>query len=419
MSKIISIKAAEIIDSRGEPTIEVSCELENAISGRASVPSGRSAGVHEACELRDHDEGRYNGLGVLKAIDNVNTEIYGHIKGKEFNQSALDQSLIKLDGTENKSRLGANAILGVSLAFARACAAEKKIELYEYLGNLAGNKIFNLPQPMLNIINGGEHADSGLDLQEFMLAPVGLDSFARKIEAAAEIIYSLKKILQTKGYAVSVGDEGGFAPKLTSNEEAFELIRQAIADSGYSFDQVKIGIDAAASSFYKNGIYELKISGVEEKNTNKKMIDWYEKLVDIYPIVFIEDPLAEDDWQGFTEMTERMGKKIKIVGDDLTVTNIERIKTAVEKKSVNSILIKLNQIGTLSETIEAIQLTKKQGWLPFISHRSGETTDTFIADLAVGLGCDWIKAGSLARGERVCKYDRLMEIGNIISRNSL
>ncbi|MEK7219411.1 MAG: phosphopyruvate hydratase, partial [Patescibacteria group bacterium] len=334
-----------------------------------------------------------------------------------FDQKTLDESLIKLDGTENKSRLGANAILGVSLAFARASAKDQKIELYEYLGNLSGNKIFKLPEPMLNVINGGKHSDSGIDLQEFVIAPIGFDTFHRKIQAGAEVISALKKILEDKGYTISVGDEGGFAPKLNSNEEAFILLTEAIKNAGYSFDEVKIGLDVGASTFYKNGLYHLKISGEDESKTNIEMIEWYQKLVEEFPIIYIEDGLAEDDWDGFTEMNQRLGEKIKIIGDDLTVTNIKRIKTAVEKKAVNSVLIKLNQIGTLTETIEAINLTKEQGWIPFISHRSGETEDTFIADLAVGTSSEYIKAGSLIRGERVAKYNRLMEIENILNKN--
>ncbi|MEK9181531.1 MAG: phosphopyruvate hydratase [Patescibacteria group bacterium] len=414
MAKIKLLKATEILDSRGNPTIEVSCKLENGSLGEVSIPSGKSTGTHEALELRDDDNERYQGLGVLKAVHNVNSEIYQFVKNKDFNQATLDQALIKLDGTVNKSRLGANAILGVSLAFARACAKEQKIELYEYLGNLVENKKFKLPQPMLNVINGGKHSDSGLDFQEFMLAPIGFDSFHKKIQAGAEVISSLKKILQAKNYTISVGDEGGFAPKLTSNEEVFELIEQAILDAGHSFDEIKIGIDAAASTFYKDGMYHLKISGKKENKTSGEMIDWYIELAKKHPIIFIEDGLAEDDWEGFTEMTKKLGDKIKIVGDDLTVTNVKRIQIAIEKKAINSVLIKLNQIGTLSETIESIQLTKKQGWVPFVSHRSGETTDTFIADLAVGLSCEYFKSGSLERGERVCKYDRLMEIENIL-----
>lgn len=416
MVKIKRVEAIEILDSRDHPTIEVSCELENGVLGKASIASGASTGVHEACELRDRDENRYNGLGVLKAVNNVNTEINEFVQGKEFDQKTLDESLIKLDGTENKSRLGANAILGVSLAFARACAKDQKIELYEYLGNLAENKHFKLPEPMLNIINGGKHSDSGLDFQEFMIVPVGFESFHQKIEISTEIISSLKKILEDKGSAVSVGDEGGFAPRLSSNEEAFVLLTEAIKNAGYSSNEVKIGLDAASSFFYKDGMYQLKISGKVENKTNTEMISWYEQLIKKYPIISIEDGLAEDDWDGFIEMNQRLGNKIKIVGDDLTVTNIKRIKTAIEKKAINSVLIKLNQIGTLTETIEAIKLTKETGWAPFISHRSGETEDTFIADLAAGLTCPYIKAGSLIRGERVAKYNRLMEIENILNK---
>ncbi len=416
MVKIRKVNAIEILDSRDNPTIEVSCELQNGILEKASVPSGASTGIHEAHELRDGDMSRYNGLGVLQAMNNVNIEINEFLQDKEFDQKSLDESLIKLDGTENKSRLGANAILGVSLAFARAYAKEQKVELYEYLGRLVGNKDFKLPQPMLNIMNGGKHADSGLDFQEFTIAPIGFDSFHRKIQAGTEIISALKKILENKGYAISVGDEGGFAPKLNSNEEVFEILEEAIKNAGYSFEQIKIGIDAAASSFYKDGMYRLKIAGVQENKTNTEMIDWYEKLVSKYPIIFIEDGLAQDDWEGFAELNKRLGNKIKIVGDDLTVTNVERIKMAIEKKAVNSVLIKLNQIGTLTETLEAIKLTKEQGWIPFISHRSGETEDTFIADLAVGTTCEYIKAGSLIRGERVVKYNRLMEIENILNK---
>jgi len=413
-AKIKSVGAIEILDSRGNPTLEVLCELEDGSLGQSSVPSGKSTGAHEALELRDNDVKRYNGLGVLTAVQNVNTELSRYLRNKNFNQKTLDQTLIELDGTENKSRLGANAILGVSLAFARASAKAQRIELYEYLGNLVDNKDFKIPQPMINVINGGLHADSGLDIQEFMIAPLEFDSFHRKIEAGARVILFLRKILQTKGYAISVGDEGGFAPKLSLNEEAFEIIEQAIVDAGYSFNQIKIGIDVAASSFYKNNIYHLRIFGKEGNKTSGEVIDWYQELVKKHPIIFIEDGLAEDDWEGFAKMTEKLGDKIKIIGDDLTVTNVKRIQIASEKKAVNSVIIKLNQIGTLSETIEAIILTKKQGWVPFISHRSGETTDTFIADLAVGLSCEYIKAGSLARGERICKYDRLMEIENIL-----
>jgi len=417
MSKIISIQAREIIDSRGKPTIETVCALESGSVGSAAVPSGASTGVHEALELRDGDKNRYGGDGVLKAVTNVDNAINSFVSGKDFDQETLDEALIRLDGTPNKSRLGANAILAASVAFARAAANEQGVQLYEYLGGLVGNNDFKLPEPAFNIINGGKHADSGLDIQEFMIIPAGIPLFYEKVRAASEIISALKNILQEKGYAVSVGDEGGFAPKLTSNEEAFELIISAIKTAGYSLDQIKLGIDAAASSFYKRGSYKLRINGKEKNMSNADMVDWYASLVAKYPIISIEDGLAEDDWQGFAILTARLGaspggvaSKIQIVGDDLTVTNVKRIETAIEKKAVNSVLIKLNQIGTLTETIRAIQLTREQGWAPFVSHRSGETTDTFIADLAVGLACPYIKAGSLTRGERVCKYNRLMEV---------
>jgi enolase len=410
MSKITAVSAREILDSRGNPTVEVELSLGNA-KATASVPSGASTGIHEALELRDEDKSRYKGLGVLKAVGNVNGEISAAIIGKEFTQNGLDSALISLDGTENKSRLGANAILGVSMAFAKASAKEQRKELYEYLGALGGNNVFtSLPQPMLNIINGGKHADSGLDIQEFMLAPVGFESLKEKIRVGSEIIHTLKDVLKSKGYAVSVGDEGGFAPKLQSNEEALDLMVEAITAAGYNTEQVKIGMDAAASSFYNGSAYELKIAGQKKTLSASELIAWYESLVAKYPITLIEDGLAEDDWAGFQELNQKLGEKIIIVGDDLLVTNIKRIQKAIDENAVNAVLIKLNQIGTVSETLQAIGLTKSKGWSAFVSHRSGETTDTFIADMAVGLGCPLIKSGSLVRGERVCKYNRLMEI---------
>ena len=414
MSKIASLSAHEIIDSRGNPTIEVVCTFESGASGVASVPSGASTGVHEALELRDRDMERYGGLGVLKAIENVEGEIFEHVEAKELDQAGLDEALIALDGTENKSRLGANAILGVSLSFARASADEQKIPLYTYIGSLAGATDFKLPQPMFNVINGGKHANSGLDIQEFMLAPTGFDTFRTKVQAAAEVITALKKILEAKNYATSVGDEGGFAPKLCTNEEAFDLLLEAIEHAGYSTNEIQIGIDVAASSFYTLDAYSLKHCD-KGPQTTADMIAWYETLINTYPLIFIEDGLAEDDWDGFKKMRALFGSKIKIVGDDLTVTNTKRIQQAIDVGAINSVLIKLNQIGTLTETVQAVEMTKKQGWAPFVSHRSGETTDTFIADLAVGLSCDYIKSGSLTRGERVCKYDRLMEIEDEIS----
>ncbi|MEZ6209223.1 MAG: phosphopyruvate hydratase [Candidatus Paceibacterota bacterium] len=419
MIKILSIKAREILDSRGNPTIEVECVVDGQVYGKASVPSGASTGVHEAIELRDHDDKRYGGLGVTKAVLNVNIEINNHLKDKSFNQESLDKTLIELDDTENKSRLGANAILGVSLAFARACANKQNVELYEYISLISGTKEVMLPQPMFNILNGGRHADSGLDIQEFMIAPLGFDSFTKKVEVAVEVVSSLKKILIERGYSVSVGDEGGFAPKLSSNEEAFDLIKQAVVGAEYSLDDVRIGIDAAASEFFEEGKYQINIDGIKKDLTSSELISWYEDLFKKHQLISIEDGLSEDDWQGFSELVDVLGDKVKIVGDDLTVTNVDRIKTAFEKKSINSVLIKLNQIGTLTETIKAVSMTKEYGWAPFISHRSGETTDTFIADLSVGLACDFIKAGSPVRGERVCKYNRLMEIENIINSNKL
>lgn len=409
MVKIKSVSARQILDSRGKPTIEVSLSSSN-FKEVASVPSGASTGIHEALELRDGDPKYYAGLGVNQAVSNVQKEIAEKIIDKEFDQKTLDQFLIDLDGTPNKSKLGANAILGVSMAFAKVEAKEEGLELYEYLAKLAENKNYKFPVPMLNIINGGQHADSGLDIQEFMLGPVGFDSFKEKIRVGAEVIYALRKILKDKGYTVSVGDEGGFAPKLETNEEALELMVMAIEKAGYTRDQVKIGMDAAASSFYEDGKYNLKINGELKSLSSEEMVAWYKDLTEKYPIISIEDGLAEDDWEGFNLLTKTLGQKITIVGDDLLVTNIKRIKTAIEKEAVNSVLIKLNQIGTVTETIEAITLAQKQGWSPFVSHRSGETTDTFIADLSVGLACPFIKSGSLVRGERVCKYNRIMEI---------
>lgn len=408
MQKIISIWAREILDSRGNPTIEVTLNVEGG-RGVASVPSGASTGVYEALELRDGDKRRYGGKGVLKAVRNVNETIASAVTGKILNQQQLDEFLIKLDGTKNKSRLGANAILGVSLAFARAAAAAEGVELYEYLGGLAGNKNFALPVPMMNIINGGKHADSGLDVQEFMIIPVKFPNFHERLRAGAEIFHILKEVLKNKGYQTGVGDEGGFAPRLGANEKALDVIIEAIKKAGYT-NKVKIGMDVAASSFFEKGIYKLKINGKKKKLESKALLTWYKKLLVKYPIILIEDPFAEDDWDGFVEMTKILGKRIKIVGDDLLVTNIGRIKKAIDKKAVNSVLIKLNQIGTLSETIDAIQLTQKQGWAPIVSHRSGETEDSFIADLVVGLNCPYIKTGSLSRGERICKYNRLLWI---------
>lgn len=416
MSKIKSLIAREILDSRGYPTVEVVCTLISGSIGKAAVPSGKSTGLHEASELRDGDVNRFGGLGVLKPIHNINTEIVGYLQDKDFVQATLDRALISLDGTKNKSRLGANAILGVSLAFARACAEEMSIPLYEYLGSLISNKDFKMPQPMLNIINGGKHSDSGLFIQEFMIAPTGFDTFRRKIQAGAEVIYALKKRLVENGYSIGLGDEGGFAPKLASIIDVLDHLKGAITDAGYSLEQIQIGIDAAASSFYKDGKYTIENNGSKVEKTSEEMVLMYKEIVQKNPIIFIEDGLAEDDWQGFTSLMENIGQITTIVGDDLTVTNTARIEEADMKNAINSVLIKLNQIGTLTETIDAIKLTKSKGWIPFISHRSGETTDTFIADLAVGASCPYIKAGSLVRGERVAKYNRLLEIEDLITQ---
>lgn len=418
MKKITALSAREILDSRGNPTVAVELIVEDIFIGTAAVPSGASTGKYEAVELRDNDPQRYKGLGVLQAVKNVQTEIKEALVGQEFDQESLDKKLIELDGTENKSRLGANAILGVSMAFARAYALSEKQELYQYLQNLSGETELQLSQPMFNIINGGKHADSGLDIQEFMLAPVNFPTFHEKLRVASEIFHTLAEILKSQGLATSVGDEGGFAPKLPSNEKALDLIVTAIEKAGYTTEDVKIGLDSAASSFYNsdNQKYELKIQGVRKEINSIELLGWYEELIKKYPIILIEDAFAEDDWEGFQKFNQTLGEKIINVGDDLLVTNIKRIKQAIEKQAINAVLIKLNQIGTVSETIAAIKLTKEQGWKPMVSHRSGETEDTFIADLAVGLNCPLIKSGSLSRTDRICKYNRLMLIEDRIHK---
>ncbi|HLP44095.1 MAG TPA: phosphopyruvate hydratase [Candidatus Nanoarchaeia archaeon] len=414
MSKIKSLHAHEIIDSRGNPTLEVNCELESGSLGTASVPSGASTGSFEAHELRDKDANRFNGLGVTRAVKNVVGEIAKKVVTKTLTQESLDELLVDIDGTANKSRLGANSILGVSLSFARAVAQENNIELYEHLGNLIGSNKFKLPEPMFNVINGGKHADSGLDIQEFMIAPVGIESFEKKIQAAAEVIYALRGLFHNRGFSVAVGDEGGFAPRLSSNEEALDFIVRAIKDAGYSTHEIKIALDVAATSFFEHNEYTLKISGLRKSVTTSELLDWYKKLIHQYPIISIEDGFYEEDWSGFKQMNREIGSSVQIVGDDLTVTNTERIEKAIQGEAINSVLIKPNQIGTLTETMHAVMLTTQQGWIPFASHRSGETTDTCIADIAVGFSCGCIKAGSLTRGERVSKYNRLLEIARKI-----
>lgn len=418
MSIILNLEAKEILDSRGNPTIFTVCTLQSQFMGSASVPSGASTGKHEAYELRDGDLNRFNGKGVLKAVDYVNIEILNSLVGKDFDQNTLDQYLIQLDGTKNKEKLGANAILSVSLAFARAVANEKELKLYVHLSNLHFKnediKIYKLPQPAFNVINGGKHSNSGLSFQEFMLIPQDFHSFKTKVEVANNIISNLKNSLIQDGQSVEMGDEGGFAPKISSNQKAIEYLETAIVSSGYNMDQVKLGIDVAASSFFKNGEYffENKIQNKEE------MLNVYEDLCSKHKIISIEDGLDEEDFTGFTEMNKKLGDKINIVGDDITVTNVELIKKAINSKSINTVLIKLNQIGTLSETLNAIKLAQENNIKIFISHRSGETEDTFISDLAVAVGADFIKAGAPTKKERIVKYDRLIEIEDEIKNTA-
>ncbi|PIR17451.1 MAG: phosphopyruvate hydratase [Deltaproteobacteria bacterium CG11_big_fil_rev_8_21_14_0_20_49_13] len=411
MSKIKTIHAREILDSRGNPTIEVDVTTENGVLGRAAVPSGASTGIHEALELRDGDKGRYGGKGVLKAVANVNNEIAKALTGKTvLEQASLDKAMIDLDGTKNKDKLGANAILGVSMAAARAAAIEKKIPLYKYIAELFGTKEMTLPVPMMNILNGGEHADNNVDIQEWMVMPAGAPSFREAIRMGAEIFHSLKKVLKEKKYNTGVGDEGGFAPNLRSNQEALDVIMQAVNSAGYKAGKdVFFAIDAAASSFFENGTYIMEAEEKQQKSS-AEMIEWYKKLVDKYPVVSIEDGLAEDDWDGWESMTEELGKRIQIVGDDIFVTNPIRFKKGIDLKVANSILIKLNQIGSLTETLETINMAHKAGYTTVISHRSGETEDSFIADLAVGTGAGQIKTGSASRSDRIAKYNQLLRI---------
>ena len=404
MSLILDIVAREILDSRGNPTIEVDCITESGAFGRAQVPSGASTGKHEALELRDGED-RYNGKGVLKAVQNVNDIIAPEITGEDvLDQANIDRILIELDGTENKSNLGANAILGVSLAVAKAGADFLGLPLYRYIGG-TGARV--LPVPMCNIINGGKHADNNLDIQEFMIVPKGAPSFREALRYASEIFHTLKNILKENGYFTGVGDEGGFAPSLPGNEEAIKLIIQAIEKAGYRpGEDVYLAIDSAASSFYKDGKYHFDGKVV----SSEELIGIYKEWVDKYPLFSIEDGLAEDDWEGWVIMNRELGDKIQIVGDDIFVTNIKRIKKGIEKNIANAVLIKLNQIGTLTETIDAINLTHKAGWKTVVSHRSGETADTTIAHLAVAMNTGQIKTGSLSRSERIEKYNELLRI---------
>jgi enolase len=416
--KIKDVLAREILDSRGNPTVEVDVWLQDGSFGRAAVPSGASTGEHEAVELRDGDKSRYMGKGVLKAVNNVNTEIRKAVKGKDaLMQGELDQIMIELDGTENKSRLGANAILGVSLANAKAAAASKKMPLYRYVG---GDKAKILPIPMMNILNGGAHADNNVDLQEFMAMPIGANSFSQALQWGAEVFHNLKKILHDKKLSTAVGDEGGFAPNLKSNDQAIEVILEAIDKAGYKAGKdISIALDPASSSFYeKSGIYILEAEP-KKKNTSKDMINFYKKWVSKYPIVSIEDGLAEDDWDGWKGLTDALGKKIQIVGDDLFVTNVKRLRMGIEKGVANSILIKVNQIGTLTETLETIALAKKHGFTAVMSHRSGETEDTTISHLAVATNVGQIKTGSACRTDRICKYNELLRIEEQLGKKAV
>lgn len=404
---IKSVRGRQIIDSRGNPTIEVEVLLEDESMGRAAVPSGASTGEYEAIELRDGGK-RWMGKGVSKAIENVNEAIYPRIKGKDATcQTFIDNLLIELDGTPNKKKLGANAILGVSLAVAKAAANSLKLPLYRYLGGL-GARI--LPVPMMNVLNGGKHADNNVDLQEFMIMPVGASSFEQALCICCETFHSLKMVLREKGYSTAVGDEGGFAPDLSSNREALEVIMEAIIRAGYKEGKdIALALDPAASTFYEKGNYVLKAEK-KSKMSSEEMVAFYERLVADFPILSIEDGLAEDDWEGWKLLTERLGGRIQLVGDDLFVTNTQRLKKGIELGVANSILIKLNQIGTLSETIEAIEMAKRDNYTTIISHRSGETEDTTISDLAVGMGTGQIKAGSCSRTDRTSKYNQLLRI---------
>lgn len=416
-TSIKDVKGREILDSRGNPTVEVDILLSDGSFGRAAVPSGASTGEHEAVELRDGDKTRYMGKGTLKAVANVNGEIKKAIKGKDaLKQGELDQLLIDLDGTPNKSKLGANATLGVSMAVAKAAAVSKKMPLYRYIG---GDKAKVLPIPMMNILNGGLHADNNVDLQEFMIMPVNANSFAEALRWGAEVFHNLKKILHDKNLSTSVGDEGGFAPNLRSNDEAVEVILAAIEKAGYKPGKdIAIALDPASSSFYENGKYILEAEAKKE-NTAADMVEFYANWVSKYPIVSIEDGLAEDDWAGWKALTDKIGKKVQLVGDDLFVTNVKRLRMGIERKVANSILIKVNQIGTLSETLDTMDLAKKHGYTSVVSHRSGETEDTTIAHLVVAMNTGQIKTGSVCRTDRICKYNELLRIEEQLGKKAV
>jgi enolase len=408
MSNIAEIRGRQVLDSRGNPTVEAEVWLDDGSIGRAIVPSGASTGEHEAVELRDNDKQNYLGKGVLKAVENVNGEIADTLGNFDAaDQRTLDQKMIELDGTENKGRLGANAILSVSMAAARAAANSFKLPLYRYLGGAGAN---TLPTPMMNILNGGAHADSSVDFQEFMAMPVGAESFSEALRWGVEVFHTLKGVLKKRGYNTSVGDEGGFAPSLKSNTEAIEVILEAITQAGYKpGEEIAIALDPASSEFFQDGKYVFKKSDKSTKSSDD-MVRFYSKWVNDYPIVSLEDGLAENDWDGWANLTKELGDKIQLVGDDIFVTNIEFLQEGIDKHVANSILIKVNQIGTVSETLDAIDLARRNGYTSVISHRSGETEDTFIADLAVATGAGQIKTGSASRTDRVAKYNQLLRI---------
>ncbi|RTL12351.1 MAG: phosphopyruvate hydratase [Neisseriaceae bacterium] len=416
MSAIVDIIAREILDSRGFPTVEVDVVLESGAFGRAAVPSGASTGSREALELRDGDKARYNGKGVLKAIENVNGPITEAVLGLDaLDQTAIDNLLIALDGTEYKSNLGANATLAVSIAVARAAADELGVPLFKYVGG-AGKKM--LPVPMMNVINGGAHANNNLDAQEFMIMPVGAPSLREAVRYGSETFQALKSICNERGFPTSVGDEGGFAPNLNSNKEALEMIIQAIEKAGYvPGKDIMIALDPAASEFYKDGHYHLASEGL--KLNSDQMIDYWENLVDNYPIISLEDGLSEEDKAGWTKLVERLGKKVQLVGDDVFVTNPKIVANGIKNKMANSLLVKINQIGTLTETIEAVEMAKSAGWTTVMSHRSGETEDSVIADLAVGLNTGQIKTGSMSRSDRIAKYNQLLRIEEMLGENAV
>jgi len=415
VTAVAAVTAREILDSRGNPTVEVEVTLESGVRGRAAVPSGASTGVHEALELRDGDRSRYSGLGVRTAVRNVRDTIAPLLTGRSaLDQPGIDQAMLDADGTPNKNRIGANAILGVSLAVARAAAADRDMALYRYLG---GDGATMLPVPLMNILNGGRHADNGLDFQEFMIVPLGAPTFAEALRMGAETYHELRRVLLDRRLATGVGDEGGFAPTLSGNEEALELLVSAIQRAGGAPGrELALAIDPAASNFFRDGRYIL--DGGRTVRTTKEMVAYYAGLVDRFPIISIEDGLAEDDWDGWAALTERLGSRIQLVGDDLFATNPARIRQGIERGAGNAVLIKLNQIGTLTETLEAIRMTRDHGWAAVISHRSGETEDVTIADLAVATGAGQIKTGAPARSERVSKYNQLLRIEEALAGNA-